>query len=216
MICVRLSSSEARYSARTVSSTSTTGLSKRNAVWRSATAKYGYTNGRIWVQGPDMHELQPSLEEPALSADWNRFGFDVPHRKQKEEGDTHLTNATQWAYYHDLKDVDKLFAWLDDRGVRECALRKELQVFRDRIVEYMLIMKKHLSEAERREKKDEDTTSRTNARSQTYSEKAAIRDYRVRWTNSIMRNEYGHNHSEEYELQKAKAMEGAKTKRKRG
>jgi hypothetical protein len=111
-------------------------------------------------------------------------------------------------------------AWLDERGVRERALRKELQVFRDRIAEYMLIMKKHLSEAEKTEDEDEeeDTTTRISTRNKTYVEKEATKDRCLLWTNSIMRDEYGYNHFEEYEPPKkgkAKPVKAVKAKGKR-
>jgi hypothetical protein len=186
----------------------------------SSTAEYGYANGRLWVQGPDKYELQANLEEPAVSQDRQRFGFDIPQRKQREEGDTHLTDSTEWAYYDDPEDIDKLLAWLDERGVRERGLRKELQVFRDRISEYMRIMKKHLSEAEKIEEEDqeEETTTRISTRNKTYVEKETSKDRCLLWTNSIMRDEYGYNHSEEYEPPKkgkAKPVKAAKGKGKR-
>ncbi|KAI1542562.1 glycosyltransferase family 57 protein [Pyrenophora tritici-repentis] len=102
---------------------------------RSSTAEYGYANGRIWVQGPSEYELGPNMEEPALSQDLQRFGYTIPQRKEREEGSTHLSSATEWGYYDDPEDIDKLLAWLDERGLRERILRKELQAFRDRIAE---------------------------------------------------------------------------------
>jgi hypothetical protein len=186
----------------------------------SSTAEYGYANGRLWVQGPDEYELQANLEEPAVSQDRQRFGFDIPQRKQREEGDTHLTDSTEWAYYDDPEDIDKLLAWLDERGVRERVLRKELQAFRDRISEYMRIMKKHLTEAEKIEEEDqeEETTTRISTRNKTYVEKETNSDRCLLWTNSIMRDEYGYNHSEEYEPPKkgkAKPVKAAKGKGRR-
>lgn len=186
----------------------------------SSTAEYGYANGRIWVQGPDEYELQPNLEEPAVSQDRQRFGFDIPQRKRKEEGDTHLSKSTEWAYYDDPEDIDKLLAWLDERGVREKSLRKELQIFRDRIAEYMRIMKGHLAEVEQKtdDEDDEDTKTRVSTRNKTYVEKESVKDRCLLWTNSIMRDEYGYNHSEEYEPPrkgKVKAVKAGKSKGKR-
>lgn len=185
----------------------------------SSTAEYGYANGRLWVQGPDEYELQGSLEEPAISQDRKRFGFDIPQRKKREEGDTHLSKSTEWAYYDDPEDVDKLLAWLDERGIREKALRKELQVFRDKIVEYMLVMKKHLAEPEKAEEEDEEeTTTRISTRNKSYAEKEAAKDRCLLWTNSIMRADFGYNHAEEYEPPKkgkAKLVKTAKGKAKR-
>jgi hypothetical protein len=188
----------------------------------SSTAEYGYANGRIWVQGPDEYELQANLEEPAVSQDRQRFGFDIPQRKQKEEGDTHLSSSTEWAYYDNPEDIDNLVAWLDERGLRERALRKELQIFRDRIAEYMGIMKKHLSEVEKTEDEEEveeESTTRVSTRNKTYVDKDTTpQDRCLLWTNSIMRDEFGYNHSEEYEPPKkgrAKTVKAAKGKGRR-
>jgi hypothetical protein len=138
----------------------------------SATAEYGYANSRIWVQGPDTHKLQLSLEEPALSEDRKRIGFDIPQRKQKERA-TLILPTPHSGHNSNPEDVDKLLAWLGDRGVRERALRKDFAG----------------------EYEADDTTSSIYTRSQTYGEKEAIKDRCMHWTNSIMWNEYGHNHS---------------------
>ncbi|KAL6150480.1 glycosyl transferase [Exserohilum turcicum] len=168
----------------------------------SSTAEYGYANGRIWVQGPSEYELGPNLEEPALSQDMQRFGYTVPQRKEREEGSTHLSTSTEWGYYDDPDDIDKLLAWLDERGLRERTLRKELQAFRDRIAEYMVKMRKHLEESNKPQEEEEDeedhNRSRVSTRNKTHADEAP-KDRCLRWTNSIMRDDYGHNHFEEYE-----------------
>lgn len=165
----------------------------------SSTAEYGYANGRIWVQGPDEWELQPNLEEPALSSDMAEFGWTVPIRKEKEEGSTHLAKSTDWGYYDDPSDIDKLMGWLDERGVREKALRKELLIFRDRISEYMDKMKEHLEEAEKSKVDEEESATRILTRNKSYKETDESTARCLLWTNSIMREEVGHNHAEEYE-----------------
>ncbi|KAF1833532.1 hypothetical protein BDW02DRAFT_599008 [Decorospora gaudefroyi] len=185
----------------------------------SSTVEYGYANGRIWVQGPDEYELQPNLEEPALSQDLQRFGYTIPQRKEREEGTTHLSKSTEWAYYDDPEDVDKLLVWLDERGNRERILRKELQAYRDRIAEYMDKMRKHLEEPSMPQEDDEiGQTNRVSTRNKTYVDKEVPTDRCLRWTNSIMRAEYGHNHCEEYEPPKkgrAKAVKATKAKGRR-
>jgi hypothetical protein len=190
----------------------------------SSTAEYGYANGRIWVQGPDEYELQANLEEPAVSQDRQRFGFDIPQRKRKEEGDTHLTSSTEWAYYDKPEDIDNLVIWLDERGTREKPLRKELMIFRDRIAKYMDIMNKHLSKVEKAEiedsDEDEESTTRISTRNKTNVDKGDTTptDRCLAWTNSIMRDELGYNHSEEYEPPKkgkAKPVKVAKGKGRR-
>ncbi|KAF2735998.1 hypothetical protein EJ04DRAFT_463970 [Polyplosphaeria fusca] len=165
----------------------------------SSTAEYGYANGRLWVQGPDEYEIQPNLEEPALSQDMHELGYTVPQRKEREEGSTHLSKSVEWGYYDDPDDLDKLIAWLDERGVRERVLRKELQAFRDRIAEYMEKMQNHLSEVEKNKTDEEEGATRISTRGKTYVEKDVSKDRCLQWTNSIMRGDYGYNHSEEYE-----------------
>lgn len=182
----------------------------------SSTAEYGYANGRVWVQGPDEYELQPNLEEPAVSQDMAEFGWTVPMRKEKEEGSTHLSTSAEWGYYDDPSDIDKLMGWLDERGLREKALRKELQIFRDRIAEYMVKMKEHLDETEKSKAEEEDNAPRISTRKKTYAEKDVTKSRCLLWTNSIMRDEVGHNHSEEYEPPKKQRKGVAKVTKGKG
>lgn len=186
----------------------------------SSTAQYGYANGRIWVQGPDAEELQACLEEPALSQDMQRFKFTIPQRKEKEEGSTHLSTSMEWAYYDDPEDIDRLVAWLDERGHREKQLRKELQMFRDRIAEYMEKMKKHLTRADKMEEdeEDEDSKPRISTRGKANAEKEEAKDGCLLWTNSIMFDEHGYIHSTEYERPKkgkARVVKAGKSKGRR-
>jgi hypothetical protein len=176
----------------------------------SSTAEYGYANGRIWVQGPDKYELQPSLEEPAMGQDKQRLGYTIPQRKQLEEGSTHLTTSTEWGYYDDPEDIDKLLAWLDERGHRERILRKELQAYRDRIVEYMLNMRKHLEATTQDEEEDEDdnNTARVSTRNKTYVDNEGPKDRCLLWTNSIMLEDQGHKHYDEYQPPKKGKAKG--------
>ncbi|KAF1941901.1 hypothetical protein EJ02DRAFT_444453 [Clathrospora elynae] len=183
----------------------------------SSTFEYGYANGRIWVQGPDEYELQPNLEEPALSQDLQRFGFTIPQRKEREEGSTHLHKSTEWAYYDDPEDIDKLLMWLDERGSREKVLRKELLTFRERISEYMVKMRKHLEEWSKPQDDEEDdnSTTRISTRNKTYVDKE-VKDRCLRWTNSIMREEHGYNHIEEYEPPKKGKTKPVKATKAKG
>jgi alpha-1,3-glucosyltransferase len=182
----------------------------------SSTAEYGYANGRVWVQGPDEYELQPNLEEPALSNDLQEFGFTIPQRKEREEGETHLSKSTEWGYYDDPEDLNKLLAWLDDRGVREKALRKEIVIFRDRIAEYMVKMKENVSEAEKCKEDGEENSTRVSTRTKTYVDKEITKDRCLLWTNSIMREDLGYSHSEEYEPPRKGKRGTAKAARGKG
>ncbi|KAF2003169.1 glycosyltransferase family 57 protein [Amniculicola lignicola CBS 123094] len=178
----------------------------------SSTADYGYANGRIWVQGPDEYEFQPNLEEPALSQDLEEFGFTIPQRKEKEEGTTHLSTSNEWGYYDDPSDIEKLMTWLDERGLREKAFKKELSAFRGRIAEYMVKMKEHTSVPEKAQSEDEEESPpRISTRTKAQVDKETTKDRCVLWTNSIMRAENGFNHSEEYEPPR-KSKKGTATK----
>lgn len=185
----------------------------------SSTAEYGYANGRIWVQGPDEYEFQPNMEEPAISQDKEKFGFTIPQRKEREEGDTHLTKSSEWAYYDDPEEIDQLLAWLDERGLRERALRRELQAFKDRISQYMVVMKKHLTKEEKEEEEEEEATAtRVSTRNRSYIDKDAAEERCLLWSNSIMRDEFGFSHSEEYKpprKARAKAAQPVKGKGRR-
>lgn len=193
----------------------------------SSTAEYGYANGRIWVQGPDKHEFQPNLEEPGLSQDKERLGFTIPERKEREEGETRLSTSAEWAYYDDPADIDALLAWLDDRGLRERSLKKEISLFKDHILKYMGKMREHLNPSTDMEKpkdendmSDSDDRPRVSTRKKTWSidkDKDANAPRCLRWTNSIMREEYGHVHHDEYEPpRKAKAKATAKSSKSKG
>ncbi|KAF2852587.1 glycosyltransferase family 57 protein [Plenodomus tracheiphilus IPT5] len=194
----------------------------------SSTAEYGYANGRIWVQGPDKYEMQPNLEEPGLSQDKQRLGFTIPERKAKDEGDTHLSSSTEWAYYDDPADIEALYSWLDDRGLRERGLKKELAMYKDPILKYMAKMREHLYPTSNNEPKDENDMSDTddkpristrNRTSSSFANKDKDNDTPrcLRWTNSIMREEYGHVHHDEYEPpRKAKAKATTKSSKAKG
>ncbi|KAI8942254.1 hypothetical protein NX059_000335 [Plenodomus lindquistii] len=194
----------------------------------SSTAEYGYANGRIWVQGPDKYEFQPNLEEPGISQDKERLGFTVPERKEKEEGETRLSSSTEWAYYDDPKDIEALLSWLDDRGNRERSLKKEINLFKEHIYKFMDKMREHLAPANEKEEEkpnedeemeDADEKPRVSTRRKAEKERAKEEEDDtprcLRWTNSIMREEYGHVHHDEYEPpRKAKAKATAKSKGK--
>ncbi|KAF2277796.1 uncharacterized protein EI97DRAFT_374129 [Westerdykella ornata] len=177
----------------------------------SSTADYGYANGRLWVQGPDQYELGPNMEEPALTEDQQEFGFTIPQRKEKEEGETHLNSSTEWGYYDDPEDLDKLIGWLDEKGIREKALRKELTLFRDRIAEYMVRMKEHLSNEQKAKNEDDEHATRVSTRNKTYVDKDSYKDRCLRWTNSIRRKMHGCSYMEQYKPPR-KANRGTATK----
>jgi len=105
----------------------------------SSTASRGYANGRLWIQGPGDAERAGFIDLPQeeqaqyLAA----LGVTTHERREREEGPTRLDTAHEWGYFDDAETLDRLIAWLDDRGRREKDLRKELQNWRELIAECM-------------------------------------------------------------------------------
>jgi alpha-1,3-glucosyltransferase len=167
---------------------------------RTSTAHYGYANARIWVQGADADERKgfvdlPAAEQAAYRA---RFGCTVPERQRQEEGATRLTGPAQWGYYDAEGDVDDLVVWLDERGVRERALRKELLAWRDVIVECMGKLALHRDgEAERMGGGTGETPkTRVSTRTKTYVDLDATRWTCLAWRNSMAVETFGTKHSD--------------------
>lgn len=114
----------------------------------SSTASAAYANGCIWVQGPDELEREGYID---MVPEWQneykaKFNMTVPERKDMEEGPTHVFNARQWGYFSDPQDVEDLINWLDQRGFNEAKLKKEMNIYRDKIVKNMENRKEYLKD----------------------------------------------------------------------
>ena len=172
----------------------------------SSTAYAGYANGSIWVQGPDDMEREGYIDMPVQLQDEYKakFKMTVPQRKKLEEGRTSVYNARQWGYYSEPSQLDSLLNWLDPRGFNELKLRKELLLFKDKIVANMENRAQYMSSSEdanneqETEKKVEKETkrmsTRTKAQAQASSESTHYRC--LDWTNTMALEELGHLHSE--------------------
>lgn len=161
----------------------------------SSTAEAGYANARIWIQGPDEMEREGYIDvPPELEAEYKaKFNMTIRERKSKEEGETGVNDARQWAYIADRESLDKLIDWLDPRGFNELRLRKELTSFRDKIAEHMDNRLKYLSAEEEPEKKEE--TKRTSSRIRDKTPEPP--SYRcLRWENTMALEELGHLHAD--------------------
>ncbi|WEW61188.1 DDT domain-containing protein [Emydomyces testavorans] len=160
----------------------------------SSTASAGYANGRLWVQGPDEMEREGFIDLPdELNKPYvKRFGLTVAERKRAEEGPTGVINAQEWGYYDDPDDLDKLIKWLDNRGVREAKLRKELQLHRDKIAKYMNNRKEYLSQHAARAESEEEPPARMATRTKKVVEHSSHRC--LKWTNLTALRDNGHLH----------------------
>jgi hypothetical protein len=173
------------------------------AVPHTSTAHYGYASGRIWVQGPDeidragLIDLDKDLQASYLQV----FDMTMLDRKDKEEGETHLESAEHWAYIDEPDKVDQLMGWLDERGLREKALKKELISWREIIVDCMKKMREHLDEvaAKKLGSVDEDgekQATRVSTRTKTHVDIDRTEWQCLLWRNTLALEQFGMVHSE--------------------
>lgn len=179
----------------------------------SSTAHYGYANGRVWVQGPEKADLDGlcNLPKDELERHKEQFSMTPWERKEKSEGSTRLVNAHQWGYYDDPEAIDQLLAWLDERGVREKPLIKELEIYREPIVEHMKKLKEHLTEVEEKKAAGEEQTTRVSTRTKTYVDLDATKHQCLAWKNTAALHELGHLHSDHPRPRKQKKLAESKT-----
>ncbi|KAJ8067990.1 hypothetical protein OCU04_003569 [Sclerotinia nivalis] len=163
----------------------------------SSTADAGYANGCIWVQGPDDLEREGFIE---MRPEWQdeyryKFNMTVPERKVMEEGNTHVFNAHQWGYYEDPDSVEGLLNWLDARGNNELKLRKELQLYKDKIVTHMEKRKEYLNPSDEKSVDSSHKRMSTRGKQQPHVDHTAHRC--LSWCNNTAINELGHLHSDQ-------------------
>ncbi|KAF1812540.1 hypothetical protein P152DRAFT_342432 [Eremomyces bilateralis CBS 781.70] len=172
---------------------------------------YGYKNGRLWIQGPDASELAGFIDlPPADMADYKkRIGMTVPQRRDKEEGATRLPDANHWGYLDSPTDLAALIDWLDDRGLREKTLRKELVTWRVSIAQCMTAMHAHRdAAAAKRAAASEDGATRVSTRTKTYADLGATRHRCLMWRNGAAVERLGHRHGEPGGKKIAKGKKG--------
>ena len=162
----------------------------------SSTAEAGYANGCIWVQGPDDLEREGYID---MKMEWqaeykHKFNMSVPERKKMEEGLTSVFNAHQWGYIEDPEAVDSLIAWLDTRGFNELRLKKELQLYRDKIVKNMEKRKEYLNPTEEKSV-DSGPKRMSTRRKEAHVDHTAHRC--LSWRNMMALEELGHLHSDQ-------------------
>lgn len=160
----------------------------------SSTAEAHYTNGRLWVQGPDDMEREGFIDvSEDLKKQYVKDHQMTPaERKKSEEGPTSIPDARHWGFYDDPESMDQLISWLDTRGVRELKLRKELILQRDNIVKYMKKRQEYLTETEERAQSEELPAKRMATRTKTYIEDPKHRC--LKWRNTTALSENGHLH----------------------
>jgi hypothetical protein len=165
----------------------------------SSTAHYDYLSGRLWMQGPlaSTYESNMNLPDNLMAEHKKIFGLTPLERKARDEGETRLTNSSQWGYYDSPEDMDKLLAWLDERGEREMRLKRDLTKFKAAITDCMNRMNKHLSGVEDDKRAaSEEAEARMSTRKRAYYDQE--QEYQcLQWTNNKALREIGHLHSQE-------------------
>ncbi|KAF7950021.1 hypothetical protein EAE96_007324 [Botrytis aclada] len=162
----------------------------------SSTADAGYANGCIWIQGPDDLEREGYIE---MRPEWQdeyryKFNLTVPERKVMEEGNTHVFNSREWGYYDDPESVEGLLNWLDARGNNELKLRKELQLYKDKITTHMEKRKEYLNPSDEKSIDFNHKRMSTRGKQQPHVDHTAHRC--LSWHNNTAIEELGHLHSD--------------------
>ena len=160
---------------------------------QSESANYEYSNGRLWVQGPDDLEKAGlvDLDEEDEKEYESKFKMTVSDRRDREEGDTQLLNAREWGYYDDPEEITLLIDWLEVKGEREKSLKKELQLWRKDIQKHMKVLKEHLDEVAEEISKLEDRPVGIATRKKQTQDLNAVRYPCLRWYNSVADERYG-------------------------
>ena len=167
----------------------------------SSTADAGYANGRLWVQGPSDMEREGFLEETQKSSDTATLPGDkmdidpkmpAMERKLREESGISLTLSHQFAFYDTPEELSALIAWLDARGERELKLKKELELYRRKIVDGMEKRKIYLTPVEDTSGSESAAATRMSTRGKIYYDPTTHRC--LNWQNSTAKEELGHTH----------------------
>jgi hypothetical protein len=162
----------------------------------SSSAEAGYSNGRLWVQGPDEMEHAGFIDvtDEQRKQYQKHFHTTPAERKKNEEGPTHVSNAREWGYYDEPEAIDQLIEWLDLRGNRECKLMKELLIQQDYIAKYMKNRKDYLAETPERAESEDIPAKRVTTRTKTYVDVNDNRLRCLRWKNNTALSVHGHLH----------------------
>lgn len=167
----------------------------------SSTASYGYANARIWVQGPDKYDLDSmfDLSKEDEEKYESMHGITVKARRDREEGATKLPDADHYGYIDTPDELSALLNWLDDRGLREKALKKEIILWQEVMIECMEKLQKHHVEEE--EKENDDLGSRkpqlrVSTRSKNNLDPILDGWKCLKWQNSAALDVLEHKHSE--------------------
>ena len=164
----------------------------------SSTAAYGYANGRLWVQGPDKLETDGIVDlDPRDGKQYrHRFGMTVSERKNAELGFTQLHASDQYGFYETAEDLDRLIAWLDNRGEREKALRRELNLWRKEIGGSMEKRRQHYEKARGKLAAMEDRVVGIATRKKATTDVNLTKYPCTVWHNSSAMQKYGQLHAD--------------------
>ena len=86
-----------------------------------------YGAGRLFIQGPNEYDTE------VLEAR-EKEEHDVVKRREEEETKEFMLKSDEWGIYDDAEQLDAFFSWLQEKGNRELALKKQLYIWWDHIV----------------------------------------------------------------------------------
>lgn len=208
--------------------------------------------GRLWIQGPDEEdcqilgldkkqiekwresdgELKTKAEtvfkikvEPEESTDLSAI-----NKKLLEETDP-LFSSDDWRFYDSYEELDKLTNWLDNWGVREHKLLRELENVKEQIKNSFKSRRKALKLDTEDFDRENDDTSPTAAEDEIPTSQRKLRAGKSRKSNEVKQNpqysrcsewvnnaaieQLGHTHYEGNGIKLSPPKKSAKSKRKR-
>ncbi|KAI9728761.1 MAG: hypothetical protein M1828_002867 [Chrysothrix sp. TS-e1954] len=172
----------------------------------SSSASAVYANGCLWVQGPYKLNNQGTVD--AHFWEERQHGMTLADRRRLEEAPPILRDADDWGWYGTAKEVDGLVDWLDQRGERERALRRELCWWREEIVDCIGRRERHFADRAAKQATQEERPVGVATRKKTAYDQYEAKYQCLSWHNHAAINSLKHLHSES-------ARESAPKKNKR-
>ncbi|TGJ70172.1 hypothetical protein EYR41_006153 [Orbilia oligospora] len=163
----------------------------------SSTADSGFAMGRLWIQGAPLEEQKEFLDlDRVINNDTNdgtRVAMSIKERRKKEEGNAALRGPEKWAYIDDPEDFNSFLEWLDTKGERELKLKKELEIYKEHIVNAMEARQRYLNPSDPSHVTE--VVVRMSTRTKSVAQVPVQRC--LKWKNNLAAEHLGHYHSEQ-------------------
>ncbi|KAH7104205.1 hypothetical protein BKA62DRAFT_497973 [Auriculariales sp. MPI-PUGE-AT-0066] len=138
--------------------------------------------GRLFIQGAGEYDTEVLVAREAEE-------HDVVKRREDEETPEFMLQSDEWGTYETPEQLDEFFAWLQEKGNRELALKKQLFIWWDHIVAGVKKRQADMSAvALAAAKPVESTNGRRSTRGRNSSANELARESYMQWTNKLAKN----------------------------